>query len=59
MTWYDVVLLIINSMNLDANLENVQINEELINRSREHEKDNEKIINLLEQILEELKNERK
>lgn len=59
MTVYESLLLGINTANLNANLENVKINEELVSRSRAHEKDNDKIISLLTEILGVLKSDRK
>lgn len=58
MTLYERLLLTINSANLSTNLENVRINEEIAARSRAHEHDNDKIIDLLVEILEVLKNDR-
>lgn len=52
MTDYERALLSINSANLTANLENMEINQELLRRSRQHEGDNARIIDLLTKILE-------
>ena len=52
MTDYERALLSINSANLTANLENMEINQELLQRSRQHEGDNARIVDLLTKILE-------
>lgn len=52
MTDYERTLLSINSANLTANLENMEINQELLQRSRQHEGDNARIVDLLTKILE-------
>ena len=57
MTDYERALLSINSANLTANLENMQINQELLHRNRQHESDNARIILLLNKILEVLTND--
>lgn len=51
MTEYERMLLAINSANLTANIENVSINEDILERQRRHEGDNAKIIALLTKIL--------
>ena len=51
MTEYDRMLLAINSANLTANIENVSINEDILERQKRHEGDNAKIIALLTKIL--------
>lgn len=58
MTAYEHLLIAINSANLSANLESVSLNEEIAKRSRAHEHDNDRIISLLTEILEVLKNDR-
>lgn len=47
MTEYERMLLAINSANLTANIENVSINEDILERQKRHEGDNAKIIALL------------
>jgi hypothetical protein len=42
----------INTANLAANLQNVEINENILTRQKIHEYDNDKIIALLAEILE-------
>lgn len=42
----------INSANLAANMQNVEINQEILKRQKTHEYDNDKIIALLTDILE-------
>ena len=59
MTVYEHLLMAINSANLSANLENVRLNEEIAARSKAHEHDNDRIIDLLAEILEVLKDDRK
>lgn len=59
MTEYEALLLCINSANLATNMENVKMNQELVQRSREHEHDNDTIIRLLSEILEVLKSDSK
>lgn len=51
MTEYERMLLAINSANLSANIENVSINEDILERQKRHEGDNAKIIALLTKIL--------
>ena len=51
MTEYERMLLEINSANLTANIENVSINEDILERQKRHEGDNAKIIGLLTKIL--------
>lgn len=51
MTEYERMLLEINSANLTANIENVSINEDILERQKRHEGDNAKIIALLTKIL--------
>nr|DAD61079.1 MAG TPA: hypothetical protein [Caudoviricetes sp.] len=51
MTEYERMLLAINSANLTANIENVSINEDILERQKRHEGDNAKIIALLTKIL--------
>lgn len=51
MTEYERMLLAINSANLTANIENVSINEDILERQRRHEGDNAKIIAMLTKIL--------
>ena len=51
MTDYERILLAINSSNLTANLENVSINEDILERQKWHKGDNAKIIALLIKIL--------
>ena len=51
MTEYERMLLAINSANLTANIENVSINEDILERQKRHEGDNAKIIGLLTKIL--------
>ena len=51
MTEYDRMLLAINSANLTANIENVSINDDILERQKRHEGDNAKIIALLTKIL--------
>ena len=51
MAEYDRMLLAINSANLTANIENVSINEDILERQKRHEGDNAKIIALLTKIL--------
>lgn len=51
MTEYERMLLAINSANLTANIENVSINEDVLERQKRHEGDNAKIIALLTKIL--------
>lgn len=58
MTTYEALIVSINSANLNANIENVRINEELVARSRAHEHDNDEIIKILTEILEVLKSDR-
>ena len=45
------MLLEINSANLTANIENVSINEDILERQKRHDGDNAKIIALLTKIL--------
>lgn len=42
----------INSANLAANMQNVEVNQEILKRQKTHEYDNDKIIALLTDILE-------
>ena len=51
MAEYDRMLLAINSANLTANIENVSINEDILERQKRHDGDNAKIIALLTKIL--------
>ena len=51
MAEYERMLLAINSANLTANIENVSINEDILERQKRHEGDNAKIIALLTKIL--------
>lgn len=51
MTEYERMLLAISSANLTANIENVSINEDILERQKRHEGDNAKIIALLTKIL--------
>ena len=51
MTEYERMLLAINSANLTANIENVCINEDILERQKRHDGDNAKIIALLIKIL--------
>ena len=51
MTEYERMLLAINSANLTANIENVSINEDILERQKRHEGDNAKIIAMLTKIL--------
>ena len=51
MTEYERMLFAINSANLTANIENVSINEDILERQKRHEGDNAKIIALLTKIL--------
>lgn len=51
MTEYERMLLAINSANLTANIENVSINEDILERQKRHEGDNAKIIALFTKIL--------
>ena len=51
MTEYERMLLEINSANLTANIENVSINEDILERQKRHDGDNAKIIALLTKIL--------
>jgi hypothetical protein len=54
---YRSKLLAINSANLAANIENVAINTDILERQKRHEYDNNKIIALLTELLEEQKND--
>lgn len=51
MTEYERMLLAISSSNLSANIENVSINEDILERQNRHDGDNAKIIALLTKIL--------
>lgn len=51
MTEYERMILAINSANLTANIENVSINEDILERQKRHDGDNAKIIALLTKIL--------
>lgn len=51
MTEYERMLFAINSANLTANIENVSINEDILERQKRHDGDNAKIIALLTKIL--------
>ena len=51
MTEYERMLLAINSSNITANIENVSINEDILERQKRHEGENAKIIALLTKIL--------
>ena len=51
MTEYERMLFAINSANLTANIENVSINEDILERQKRHEGDNGKIIALFTKIL--------
>ena len=51
MTENERMLLAINSANLTANIENVSINEDILERQKRYEGDNAKIIALLTKIL--------
>ena len=51
MTEYERMLLEINSANLTANIENVSINDDILERKKRHDGDNDKIIALLTKIL--------
>ena len=51
MTEYERMLFAINSANLTANIENVSINEDILERQKRNEGDNAKIIALLTKIL--------
>lgn len=59
MTEYERALLAINSSNLAANVENVTINEQLLYSNKRHEGDSARIIALLGEILEVIKNDSK
>lgn len=59
MTEYERALLAINSSNLAANVENVTINEQLLDSNKRHEGDSARIIALLGEILEVIKNDSK
>ena len=51
MTEYERMILAINSANLTANIENVSINEDILERQKRNDGDNAKIIALLTKIL--------
>ena len=51
MTEYERMILAINSANLTANIENVSINEDILERQKRNEGDNAKSIALLTKIL--------
>ena len=51
MTEYERMLLAISSANLTANIDNVSINEDILERQKRHDGDNAKIIALLTKIL--------
>lgn len=52
---YKRLLITINSANLAANMENLNINESILNKQKRHEHDSDIIIGLLSEILKELK----